>query len=119
MRGSPITACVNYENAYRDLLLASQSVAHVSASLPAPGDETLFQRSHAQVETPCDNTDKHDAHDNHVRAQKARSIEHHLPEARPHSALQWETPAEFARRARQRAPTDETPKPEISTSDRY
>lgn len=82
MRGSPITACVNYENAYRDLLLASQSVAHVSASLPAPGDETLFQRSHAQVETPCDNADKHDAHDNHVRAQKARSIEHHLPEAR-------------------------------------
>jgi len=40
-------------------------------------------------------------------------------ESRPHSALQWETPAEFARRARQRAPTDETPKPEISTSDRY
>lgn len=40
-------------------------------------------------------------------------------ESRPHSALQWETPAEFARRARQRAPTDETPKPEIPTSDRY
>ena len=40
-------------------------------------------------------------------------------ESRPHSALRWETPAEFARRARQRALTDETPKPEISTSDRY
>ena len=40
-------------------------------------------------------------------------------ESRPHSALQWEPPAEFARRARQRAPTDGTPKPEISTSDRY
>ncbi len=43
----------------------------------------------------------------------------HYNESRPHSALQWETPAEFARRARQRALTDETPKPEISTSDRY
>jgi putative transposase len=37
-------------------------------------------------------------------------------ESRPHSSLQWDTPAEFARRCL-RKPTPE--KPEISTSERY
>lgn len=40
-------------------------------------------------------------------------------ESRPHSSLQWETPAEFARRCRLQ-PTSTTPeKPEISISERY
>ncbi|RAM61156.1 transposase [Herbaspirillum rubrisubalbicans] len=40
-------------------------------------------------------------------------------EARPHSALQWATPSEFARQARERAESDISMKPEISTLDRY
>ena len=40
-------------------------------------------------------------------------------ESRPHSALQWATPAEFARRARESVSTDESTTPEISTSGRY
>ena len=40
-------------------------------------------------------------------------------ESRPHSALQWATPAEFARRARESVLTDESTTPEISTSGRY
>ncbi|HDR9504339.1 TPA: transposase family protein [Burkholderia cepacia] len=39
-------------------------------------------------------------------------------EVRPHSALQWMTPAEFARQARETASPDNSTKPEISTSDR-
>jgi len=39
-------------------------------------------------------------------------------EVRPHSALQWMTPAEFARQARESASSDNSTKPEISTSDR-
>jgi putative transposase len=37
-------------------------------------------------------------------------------ESRPHSALRWATPAEFARQARKNASTDEPTTPEISTS---
>lgn len=37
-------------------------------------------------------------------------------EARPHSALDWATPAEFARRCRLQAASAITPKPEVSTS---
>jgi len=40
-------------------------------------------------------------------------------EARPHSALQWATPSEFARQARERAESGISMKPEISTLDRY
>ena len=40
-------------------------------------------------------------------------------ESRPHSALQWATPAEFARQARKNASADESTTPEISTSGRY
>jgi transposase InsO family protein len=40
-------------------------------------------------------------------------------EMRPHSALQWATPAEFARRARENALPDRPTKPEFSTLDRY
>jgi len=40
-------------------------------------------------------------------------------ESRPHSALQWATPAEFARQAMKNALTDESTKPEISPSGRY
>ncbi|KAG8148535.1 transposase, partial [Burkholderia catarinensis] len=39
-------------------------------------------------------------------------------EVRPHSALQWMTPAEFAHQARESALPDNSTKPEISTSDR-
>ena len=39
-------------------------------------------------------------------------------EVRPHSALQWMTPAEFARQARKSASPDHSTTPEISTSDR-
>jgi len=40
-------------------------------------------------------------------------------EARPHYALQWATPSEFARQARERAESDLSMKPKISTLDRY
>ncbi|MFX7922634.1 integrase core domain-containing protein [Acinetobacter baumannii] len=40
-------------------------------------------------------------------------------ESRPHSALQWATPAEFARQARKNTSADESTTPEISTSGRY
>ncbi len=40
-------------------------------------------------------------------------------ENRPHSALQWATPAEFTRQARKNASTDDSTTPEISTSGRY
>lgn len=40
-------------------------------------------------------------------------------EARPHSALKWATPSEFARQARETAKSDVSTKPEISTLDRY
>lgn len=40
-------------------------------------------------------------------------------ESRPHSALDWSTPTEFARRCRQLPATAMSEKPEISTSDRY
>jgi putative transposase len=40
-------------------------------------------------------------------------------ESRPHSALDWTAPAEFARRCRQLPATAMSEKPEISTSERY
>jgi putative transposase len=40
-------------------------------------------------------------------------------ETRPHSALQWATPAEFARQAREKALKETSTTPEISTNDRY
>ncbi|WP_423787905.1 integrase core domain-containing protein, partial [Klebsiella pneumoniae] len=40
-------------------------------------------------------------------------------ESRPHSALQWATPAEFACQARKNTSADESTTPEISTSGRY
>src|SRR4029450_4644229 len=40
-------------------------------------------------------------------------------EARPHSALQWATPAEFARQARENTLSGRPTKPEFSTLDRY
>jgi putative transposase len=40
-------------------------------------------------------------------------------ETRPHSALQWATPAEFARKAREKALSDTVTESEISTLDRY
>ncbi len=39
-------------------------------------------------------------------------------ECRPHSALQWATPAEFARQARETALSEVTAKPDFSTSER-
>lgn len=50
--------------------------------------------------------------------RKIAAWRRHYNESRPHFALQWKTTVEFARGARQRTPTDETPKPEISSSDR-
>jgi putative transposase len=49
-------------------------------------------------------------------------IEHwrrYYNEIRPHSALQWATPAEFARQARESSSSGDMTKPEISTSERY
>jgi putative transposase len=40
-------------------------------------------------------------------------------ETRPHSALQWATPAEFARQARESALSEANQKSEISTNERY
>lgn len=40
-------------------------------------------------------------------------------EIRPHSALQWATPAEFARLARESALSDTSTEPRISTLARY
>jgi putative transposase len=40
-------------------------------------------------------------------------------ESRPHSSLQWDTPAEFARRCSLKPTTTTAQKPEISTSERY
>jgi putative transposase len=40
-------------------------------------------------------------------------------ESRPHSALDWETPAEFARRCWLQPATAISKEPEISTSERY
>jgi putative transposase len=40
-------------------------------------------------------------------------------ETRPHSALQWATPAEFARQAREKALKETSTTSEISTNDRY
>lgn len=40
-------------------------------------------------------------------------------EARPHSALQWRTPAEFARQCRETPVSTGLTEPEISTSERY
>jgi putative transposase len=40
-------------------------------------------------------------------------------ESRPHSSLDWTTPAEFARRCRQLPATKISEEPEISTSERY
>ena len=40
-------------------------------------------------------------------------------EMRPHSALQWATPAEFARRARENTLPGRPTKPEFSILDRY
>ena len=40
-------------------------------------------------------------------------------ESRPHSALDWATPAEFARRCWLQPATAISKKPEISTSERY
>ena len=40
-------------------------------------------------------------------------------EVRPHSALQWATPAEFARRARESTLSGRPTQPEFSILDRY
>jgi putative transposase len=40
-------------------------------------------------------------------------------EARPHSALDWKTPSEFARQARLQPGLSRTKEPEIQTSERY
>jgi putative transposase len=43
----------------------------------------------------------------------------HYNETRPHSALQWATPAEFARQAREKLLSSGPIEPEISTNSRY
>ncbi|WP_269139999.1 integrase core domain-containing protein [Burkholderia cepacia] len=42
----------------------------------------------------------------HLRAEKIDDWRTYYNEARPHSALQWMTPAEFARQARESASPD-------------
>ena len=51
--------------------------------------------------------------------RKIEAWRQYYNEARPHSALAWATPAEFARRAGLSAKSAVATKPEISNSDRY
>lgn len=50
---------------------------------------------------------------------KIEAWRQHYNESRPHSALDWATPAEFARRCWLQPATANSLKPEISTSERY
>jgi len=51
--------------------------------------------------------------------RKIEAWREYYNEARPHSALGWTTPAEFARRVELPAPSAVATEPEISNSDRY
>jgi putative transposase len=51
--------------------------------------------------------------------RKIKAWREYYNEARPHSALGWTTPAEFARQAERSAQSAVATEPEISTSDRY
>lgn len=51
--------------------------------------------------------------------RKIEAWREYYNEARPHSALGWTTPAEFARRVGLPAPSAVATEPEISNSDRY
>jgi putative transposase len=51
--------------------------------------------------------------------RKIEAWRQYYNEARPHSALEWSTPAEYARRARLSAAVLAVSEPEISASDRY
>jgi len=51
--------------------------------------------------------------------QKIEDWRQYYNETRPHSALQWATPAEFARQARKKALKETSTTSEISTNDRY
>ena len=50
--------------------------------------------------------------------EKIEAWRQYYNETRPHSALQWESPAHFARQALQKASSEAKPKSEISTEDR-
>ena len=54
----------------------------------------------------------------HARA-KIAAWKTYYNESRPHSALEWATPAEFARRCCLQAATAMSKEPEVSTSERY
>ena len=51
--------------------------------------------------------------------RKIEAWRQYYNEARPHSALEWATPAEFARRRGLQPQSAVATEPEISTSDRY
>ncbi len=51
--------------------------------------------------------------------RKIKAWREYYNQARPHSALGWTTPAEFARQAERSAQSWVATEPEISTSDRY
>ncbi len=51
--------------------------------------------------------------------RKIEAWREYYNEARPHSSLEWSTPAEFARRARLSVESDGLKEPAFSTSGRY
>ena len=51
--------------------------------------------------------------------RKIEAWRRHYNEGRPHSALDWVTPAEFARRCRPRPASAKQKEPQIATSDRF
>ena len=51
--------------------------------------------------------------------RKIEAWRRYYNEMRPHTALQWQTPEEFAHRCGQQAMSEASEEPEISNSDRY
>ena len=61
----------------------ADSGLHACAKLhPAfPGRQAAFEEAHQRVEQISEHADKDDAHDDDIRAQEVRGIQHHLPQA--------------------------------------
>jgi putative transposase len=120
-RGLPVTVKVDNGSEFISKVMdkwAYERGVELDFSRPGkPTDNAKVESFNGRFRQECLNThwflSLEDAKD------KIEAWREYYNEARPHSALKWATPSEFARLVRERAESDTSTKPEISTLDRY
>ena len=135
LRGEDVVAALNRIAVIRPLprfIKADNGSEFISKVLDKWAYENGVEIDFSRPGTPTDNA-KNESFNGRLReeclnahwflslADARRKIEawrEYYNEARPHSALQWMTPAEFARQCKSRADSAHPEEPEISTSER-